>query len=105
MIHPDDAALIYDGAIPAAVRAQFDSRAPRMFKSDAPQLPRIVPKPAAVRARMVQVMASYAERGGLGEQDLQRAGFSDAEIAEHKGEAMRLMLFANPALLTLEMPA
>ncbi len=105
MIHPDDAALMYDGAIPPAVRAQFDSRAPRMFRSGDAGLPRIAPKPAVVRARMAQVMATYAERGGLTEQDLARAGFTTAEIEAHKADALRLMLFAHPTLLSLEMPA
>lgn len=105
MIHPDDAALMYDGAIPAAVRAQFDPRAPRMFRSGAVELPRIVPKPAAVRARMAQVMATYAERGGLTEQDLLRAGFTADEIDAHKADALRLMMFTHPTLMSLEMPA
>lgn len=105
MIHPDDAALMYDGPIPAAVRAQFDTRAPRMFATGRTVAVRVKPKPEVVRWRMALVMATYAERGGLSEQDLTRAGFTTDEIEKHKADAFRLMLWRNPTLASMEMPA
>lgn len=105
MIHPDDAALMYDGPIPADVRAHFDLNAPRLFAGDHANAVRLIPKPGAVRARMVQVMAIYAVRGGFTEADLARHGFTPAEIETHKAQAMRDMLHGNQPLLTMEMPA
>lgn len=110
MIHPQDAELMYDGPLPAHVRAGLDANAPRRFLAEDHATPdanavRLTPKPAAVLARMVRVMAAYAERGGLTEQDLGRAGFTDAEIAAHGTEALRQMLLRCPGLASLEFAA
>lgn len=98
----NDAELAYDGVIPPGT---IVDGTPSRFQANAVRLVKVTPKPEAVLARMVVIMAQYMACGCATEGDLERAGFTPGEIREHRAEAVRLAYFKNPTMLSLEFAA
>lgn len=99
-----DAELVYDGRIPPGV---IDDRIPSQLlaQANAVRLGAVKPKPAAILASMAAKLAHLMMCGCATEADLERAGFTPAEIREHRADAMRLALMQYPTLDGLEWAA
>lgn len=98
-----DAQLTYDGRIPAGV---VDPAAADAFRVQAhARIGKVTPKPDAIRARMVKAMTMLAGAGAITEYDLQRAGFTAAEIRDHAADALRQVMIENPTFSTIEWAA
>lgn len=96
----NDANLRYDGRIPAGVidpRA-IDQLAPRRIV----RLTNIREKPEATRARMVKAMSMFAGIASITEGDLKRFGFTQGEIEQHAGDALRQLLLENPTFSSIQ---
>lgn len=104
MMSRADAEIFYDGRIPPG--AVDDTLPSRFAPSRQPvRLGRVTEKPESVRRRMAAAFATLANTGCVAEHDLKAFGFTTAQIAAHKDEALRQMLVEHPTLLSIEWAA